>query len=151
MDALVHRWQRRMYAYARRLLVQEDKAWDACQEAWIGIVRGLRKLDDPGAFAGWAYRIVTNKCKDRLSQDTRAKWLSLELADNAHARQETTDPLELKEAIDLLPGHMQAALTLRYIEGFALGEIAEILGVPEGTIKSRLSRARAELKRILEK
>ena len=153
MDALVRRWQRRLYVYARRWLSQEDKAWDACQEAWIGIVRGLRRLDDPGTFAAWAYRIVTNKCKDRLSRDARAKWLSDELAVIADAHQDdrdAADRLELTEAIGLLPGPMQAVLMLRYFEGFALGEMADILGVPEGTVKSRLSRARAELKTILE-
>ena len=153
MDALVRRWQRRLYVYARRWLGREDKAWDACQEAWIGIVRGLRRLDDPGTFAAWAYRIVTNKCKDRLSRDARDKWLSDELAANVRqdARGDAADRLELNEAISLLPGPMQAVLILRYFEGFALGEMADILGVPEGTVKSRLARARAELKHILEK
>jgi len=157
MDALVRRWQRRLFVYAQRLLGHEDAAWDACQDAWIGIVRGLRKLDDPGVFAAWAYRIVTNKCKDRLSRDARARWLSNELAATADARRgdrdaarDTADRLDVADAVGLLPGPMQAVLTLRYFEGFSLGEIAEILGVPEGTIKSRLSRARAELKQILE-
>jgi len=155
MDALVRRWQRRLFVYARRLMGREDAAWDACQEAWIGIVRGLRKLDDPGLFAAWAYRIVTNKCKDRLSRDARARWLNaewsrVEQADSDHAHRQVSDGLDMKEAIGLLPGPMQAVLTLRYFEGFSLGEIAGILGVPEGTIKSRLSRARAELKRKLE-
>ena len=131
--------------------VDDDKAWDACQEAWIGIVKGLRKLDDPSAFAAWAYRIVTNKCKDRLTQEARDRWLNQEFAAGSAPGQPVTESMELREAIRLLPGHMQAVLTLRYFEGFALSEIAEILGVPEGTIKSRLNRARAELKRILEK
>ena len=151
LDALVHRWQRRLYAYARRLLGHEDKAWDACQDAWLGIVNGLGKLDDPSAFAAWAYRIVTNKCKNRLSQEARDRWLNLELAANTDAIGRTKDPLELREAIGLLPRDMQAVLALRYFEGFAVNEIAGILGIPEGTIKSRLSRARAELKKILEK
>jgi RNA polymerase sigma-70 factor (ECF subfamily) len=151
LDALVQRWQRRMYAYARRLLGQDDKAWDACQEAWIGIVRGLQKLDDPSAFAAWAYRIVTNKCKDRLTQEARDRWLNQEFAANSAAGQPAKESTELREAIGLLPGPMQAVLTLRYFEGFALSEIGQILGVPEGTIKSRLNRARVELKRILEK
>lgn len=151
IDALVQRWQRRMYAYAKRILGQDDKAWDACQEAWIGIVKGLRKLDDPSAFAAWAYRILTNKCKDRLSRDVRERWLNREFAANIDAVQRTHEPLNLREAIGLLPGHMQAVVTLRYFEGFAIHEIVEIFGVPEGTIKSRLSRARAELKKILEK
>lgn len=151
LDVLVHRWQRRMYGYARGLLGRDDKAWDACQEAWIGIVRGLRALDDPGAFAAWAYRIVTNKCKDRLTQDARAAWLNGEAAANAEARRDTKDSLELKEAIGLLPGPMQAVLALRYFEGFAINEMAGILGVPEGTVKSRLNRARTELKTIWEK
>lgn len=143
MDALVRRWQRRFYAHARRLLGQEDKAWDACQETWIGIVRGLHKLNEPGAFAAWAYRIVTNKCKDRLTRDARAKWASIEQAVSVQSYQNTTDSLELREAINLLSGQMQAVLVLRYFEGFALSEISQILGVPEGTIKSRLNRARA--------
>ncbi len=117
-----------MYAYARRLLSQDDKAWDVCQEAWIGIVRGLRKLDDPSAFAAWAYRIITNKCKDRLSEEARDRWLNQEFAVNSDADQRADESMELREAIGLLPGHMQAVLTLRYFEGFAVNEVAGDLG-----------------------
>jgi len=152
LDALIRRWQRRMYAYARRLLGREDEAWDACQEAWIGIVRGLRKLDDPGAFPARAYRIVTNKCKDRLHREMRQRELHERLAkEDGSDREIDSGSTELRDAFARLSGEMQAVLTLRYFEGFALVEIGEILGVAEGTVKSRLHRARTELKRILEK
>ena len=96
-------------------------------------------------------RIATNKCKDRLGRDAREKWLSFEQAADPPAPAAAGVARDVREAIGLLPGPMQAVLTLRYFEGFALGEIADILGVPEGTIKSRLNRARAELKKVLEK
>ena len=63
-ELLVGRWQGRLWRHAWRLTGDENAAWDALQEAWIGISRGLVRLADAVAFPAWAYRIVSNKCRD---------------------------------------------------------------------------------------
>lgn len=64
LDELVARWQRRLFDHARRLTQQTDAAWDVVQEAWMAIVRGIGRLQDPASFRPWAYRIVTFKCTE---------------------------------------------------------------------------------------
>ena len=152
VDLLVARWQGRLHAYAKRLLGRDDDAaWDACQDAWVGIAKGLPKLNDPAAFAAWAYRIVTNKCRDHIRRQVRQKELHERLArENGSSVTGGTGSLELKEAFERLSPDMQAVLTLHYFEHFAVVEIADILGIAEGTVKSRLHRARAQLKKLME-
>ena len=60
-DRLVKRWQKPLWLHARRVTGRDDLAWDALQEAWLAIVRGLRRLSDPGRFEAWAHGIVRNK------------------------------------------------------------------------------------------
>jgi RNA polymerase sigma-70 factor, ECF subfamily len=72
-EALVGRWQRRLWRYAWRLTGDESAAWDALQEAWIGISRGIGRLADAAAFPAWAYRIVSNKCRDSIRRDLRRR------------------------------------------------------------------------------
>lgn len=164
MRQLVARWHKRLYRHARRLVDRADTAEDATQEAWLAIVRGLRRLDDPARFPSWAYRIVTNKCRDwvRRQQRKRAHGFS-----DAHAEQasvvcdehpapdagsnERDDAVRaLRSAMrDLSPTH-RAALALHYLDGMNIAEIAAALGIAAGTVKSRLHHAREKLRAILE-
>ncbi|MBN2584415.1 MAG: RNA polymerase sigma factor [Planctomycetes bacterium] len=150
-ELLFRRWQRRLWRHARRLLGREDTAWDACQDAWMAMLRGLPRLDDPAAFSGWAYRIVTHKCVDRLRVEKRHRDLWHDVAADYPTEDSSgTTHLELKQALGQLSGPMQSVLVLRYVEGFTVNEMAAILDVAEGTVKSRLHRARAELKKLME-
>jgi RNA polymerase sigma-70 factor (ECF subfamily) len=154
-DELVDRWQERLWRHAWRLLGNEDAAWDALQEAWIGISRGIRRLEDPAAFPAWAYRITSNKCRDRIRRERRRREAVAAYAE--HVRQADADAshvddrcADLKEALTRLPGRDRAILSLRYEEGFDTAAIAAILRVPEGTVKSRLHYARKRLRNFLE-
>jgi RNA polymerase sigma-70 factor (ECF subfamily) len=154
-DELVDRWQERLWRHAWRLLGNEDAAWDALQEAWIGISRGIRRLEDPAAFPAWAYRITSNKCRDRIRRERRRREAVAAYFDQIrHAEEEASAceerSADLREALSRLPGRDRAILSLRYQEGFDTAEIAEILRVPEGTVKSRLHYARKRLRKYLE-
>ncbi len=105
MDALVGRWHERLLRHACRLTGSLEAAREAVQDAWLGIVRGLRRLDDAG--------------------DVRAAMAGLSDA-------------------------QRIALTLHYLDGLSVAEIAEVQDVPIGTVKSRLHHGRAELKRRLK-
>jgi len=153
-DELVGRWQERLWRHAWRLLGDEDAAWDALQEAWIGISRGIRRLEDAAAFPAWAYRITSNKCRDRIRRERRRRRAVetyseqvRQTDDDARADDRIAD---LREALARLPGRDRAILSLRYEEGFDTAATAAILRVPEGTVKSRLHYARKRLRKFLE-
>ncbi|MFH1745480.1 MAG: RNA polymerase sigma factor [Planctomycetota bacterium] len=152
-DLLVRRWQRRLWRYARRLTGHDDAAWDVMQETWIAIMRQIRKLNDPAWFAAWAYRIVRNKCADYVRRASRRKKLAEALAEQQRA---TADSLRenpgdmVTEALRRLSTDQQELLALKYNADLNVVEIAVVLGIPTGTVKSRLHHAREELRNILE-
>jgi RNA polymerase sigma-70 factor, ECF subfamily len=155
-ELLVGRWQRRLWRHAWRLTGDESAAWDAIQEAWIGISRGIGRLADAAAFPAWAYQIVSNKCRDsvrreqrrREATETYSEWMQRAGQDASVAEEQHSD---LREALEQLSGPDRAVISLRYEEEFGTAEIACILGVPEGTVKSRLFYARQRLRKYMEK
>jgi RNA polymerase sigma factor (sigma-70 family) len=78
MEALVGRWQKRLWRHVFRLTGDREAAWDITQESWIGIIKGLRKLHDPASFRAWAYRIATNKTFDWIKKRRRARQIRVE-------------------------------------------------------------------------
>jgi len=159
---IAERWQARLLRQALRLLGEREAAADAVQESWLAIVNGLQGLDDPARFAPWAYRIVRNKCADRLRRVTRARARQTDLADDlpgdgeasAEARAEADDRAaavgRLRAAIRSLPGEPRTLLSLFYFEDMSVAAIAEALALPPGTVKSRLFHLRARLRQLLE-
>ncbi len=151
---LVDRWQERLWRHAWRLTGDENAAWDAMQEAWIGISRGLHRLEDAAAFRTWAYQIVGNKCRDLIRREQqRRRTLEAYSEQTPCTEQEASDPPQhasLAEALGRLSGDDRAILALRYQEEFDTAEIAEILKIPAGTVKSRLHYARKRLRKYLE-
>ncbi|MHC4178232.1 MAG: RNA polymerase sigma factor [Planctomycetota bacterium] len=154
-EELVGRWQERLWRHAWRLTGSEDAAWDVLQEAWIGISRGLGRLQDAAAFPTWAYQIVSNKCRDWIRREHRRRRAAEAYSDQMqNADREVADAQKqsanLKEALAKLPGRDRAILSLRYEEGFDTAEIADVLRIPAGTVKSRLHYARRRLRKYLE-
>ncbi len=146
------RWQERLWRHAYHLTGEEDAAWDAVQDTWVAIVKGIRRLQDEAAFPRWAYKILSNRCADWVRERQRERKLSDRSAPGGICCQETSggEYDSLKSALARLPGGQRALLSLRYADGYSTGEIAEILGVPEGTVKSRLHHAREQLRRLME-
>ena len=154
LEELVARWQQRLWRHALHLTGKRDAAWDVLQEVWMAIVRGIRSLDDPARFRPWAYRLVINKSADWVRRQQRQR----KLADDASGDLEEWSPPaagdhveRLRRALSRLPDDCRAILSLRYFEDAQVGEIARILEVPEGTVKSRLHHARNQLKKALER
>jgi RNA polymerase sigma-70 factor, ECF subfamily len=153
MEMLVSRWQRRLWSCALRLTGSIEAAWDVTQESWLAVVRGISRLHDPARFAPWVYRIVTNKANDWIRRNARTTRLppdfevQARLADEPETALETAD---LQSVLHRLSNASRTVLTLHYLEGFGLADIAGILGVPQGTVKSRLHTARNELKALLK-
>lgn len=154
--ALVGRWQPRLLRHAMRLTREHEAANDVTQEAWVAIVRGIRHLDDAARFAPWAYRIVTNKCADWTRRQQRQRASIVPLTAEPVAKESSVEASQdavaaLREAIKLLSHEEQAILSLFYVEGLSLRDIAEALSLPVGTVKSRLHYARCNLKEVMER
>lgn len=153
-DELVGRWQKRLWHYAFKVTGSESAAWDIVQETWYGIIKGIGKLEDVTVFPRWVFRITNNKCTDWLRKQRLQNRLNNELSkltkNDTGKKQNGDEATEsLRAAIEKLPPDRRALLTLRYHEGFDIGQIAEILSVPEGTVKSRLHRTLDQLRRLV--
>jgi len=149
MEKLIRRWQKRLWQYAYRLTADVQAAWDITQQSWLEIIKGLRKLNDPARFKAWAYRIVTNKAADWMKNKNRQRHLSIEAA-SPDCRQKNNDS-EVKELMLKLKNDSRTILSLYYFEQLTVNEISDVLNIPKGTVKSRLFKAREELKELLEK
>ena len=147
MEMLVSRWQKRLWRYACRVTGDSEAAWDVTQEAWVAIVRGIRRLRDPARFRSWAFRIATNKANDWIRKNAYDPLAAPDPPVAARPQDsETTD--ELHTILRRLPEKSRTVLTLHYLEEFALADVARILRIPRGTVKSRLHTARAEFKEL---
>jgi RNA polymerase sigma-70 factor, ECF subfamily len=155
LDQLLRRHYDRVHAVCRRLAGATRDADDAAQEAMIRIVRGLSSFDGRSSFATWAYRIATNTALDELRKRSRRPALHVvdddgsvaEPADElAHLTVEAvSDRLAIDAALADLGDDHRAAVVLRDVADLDYSEIAEVLGVPIGTVKSRIARGRSQL------
>lgn len=167
---LVERYQDRAYRLALRVLRDEEAARDVVQEAFIKVYRSLDRFEGRSSFYTWLYRVVMNLCLDAKRRDrsgSHAEWdetapMNVDpggsdaVSDLARERSSPAGVLESQElravvadAIEHLPDDARQTLVLREIEGLSYAEIAECLGVPKGTVMSRLHNARKRVKEIL--
>ena len=148
MEMLVSRWQKKLWRHAFRLTADSQAAWDVTQQAWLGIIKGLRKLHDPVNFRPWAYKITTNKAinwikKNRVSREK----IVGEIPEITDKEKKDTG---LKELLEKLEMRKKVVLCLYYFEQLSISEISVALKIPEGTVKSRLANARSELKELYQ-
>jgi RNA polymerase sigma-70 factor (ECF subfamily) len=146
---LVSRWRTPVWTYVRRML-DAERADDVSQEVWLAVVRGLPRLREPGRFKPWLVTIARRSVMDRLR---------VQYADEpAHQGEELAgdpadavlDRAELTAALALLPPAEREILVLHYLEDLRVEDCAQICGIPVGTAKSRLNRARRLMRERLE-
>ncbi|MGB0113006.1 MAG: RNA polymerase sigma factor [Ilumatobacteraceae bacterium] len=154
IDQLLRRHYDRIHAVCQRVAGSTRDADDACQEALIKIVRSLPRFDGRSAFSTWAYRIAMNASLDELRKRKRRP--TLHAVDEAD-RPEIIDPtaasrvegfvdrVVLDAALDGLAEDLRVAVVLRDVVDLDYAEIAEVLDIPIGTVKSRISRGRSAL------
>jgi len=151
LELLVTRWQKRLWQYAYNLTENTEAAWDITQDSWLGIIKGIRRLDDPARFRPWAYRIVTNKVNDWIKKNTKSPHAQRDCVAEEYSRNELSKAetsSDVQNIMRRLSGQSRMVLTLYYLEEFGLADVARILRIPKGTVKSRLHTARKELKEI---
>jgi len=128
-----------------------ETARDVVQDTWVGAIRGLPRLRDPALFRAWIYGIATRKCADAIRTNMRRRRLDEHaVAGDTSLREATVGvecQIDVATAIRELPPKQRAAVHLFYREDLTVEEIASALGIPAGTVKSRLHHAREALKR----
>lgn len=155
LNVLAQRWHPKLLRHAIRLTGEKEGGADVAQEAWVAIVRGLGRLQDPGRFRAWAYRIVSRKASDWIRSRVRRRRLNDRAAadpvevetEHSHSSGEVD---QLRKVVAGLPADRRALLAMYYVEGMTVGEISEALSIPRGTVKSRLFHARNRLRASLE-
>jgi RNA polymerase sigma factor (sigma-70 family) len=159
LDSLVSLHHADVVRYAFSLCDDIALARDAVQEAWLTVVRRLRRLDDPRAFRSWLYHAVRWRTLDAVRRRTRRAETAIDevhegdltASDRENDESETRDRrLSLDAALSALPEIERETIQLFYRRGLALREIAHVQEVPIGTVKSRLHRARRQLEDTIE-
>jgi RNA polymerase sigma-70 factor, ECF subfamily len=160
-EEMVRTYQDKIYTLCRYMLHDPDDARDAAQEVFLKAYTGLKDFRADCALYSWLYRIAVNTCLDwkRRSHgvaDTVEAAPSVEdLPSSDPSAEQLYRSKEIGRAIHAalgqLPGALRAAIVLREIEGLSYEEIGQTLGTSVGTVKSRISRAREELRRLLSK
>lgn len=160
MDRLLRRHYDRIWAICRRIAVNEADAADATQEALLLIVRRIDTFDGRAKFSTWSHRVATNACLDELRRRKRRPSLGL-IDDDPDDDRVTADPgaahdshvidrLDIDAALAEVPEEFRAPLVLRDLVGHDYAEISHILGIPPGTVRSRIARGRSRLATLLD-
>src|ERR687892_5268 len=152
--ALIRHYDPGLRALAYRLLGDRERMDDALQETYVKAFRALPRFRGESSLGTWLYRIAYNACLDELERSRRVVQLPLE--DEIVEAGPRTEPGEvvprradLVEALAALPAEDRAAVLLVDAQGFDYREAARVLEIPEGTVASRLNRARRALRRAL--
>lgn len=154
LDALLRRHHDRILGLCRRLTRHEADALDAAQEALIAVVRGLPRFDHRASFGTWSYRVATNACLDELRRRGRRAVPGLPEDHDGTPRMPPVaavgieglpDRLVVDAALAELPEEFRVAVVLRDLCDLEYAEIADVLDIPPGTVRSRIARGRSLL------
>jgi len=155
--ALVERHERRVYNLALRMTGREEDARDATQDAFLTALRKLSSFRGEAAFTTWMHRVTINACYDLLRK--RARQPLLDLGDDEHPRPEPTPAPDHADATELsidvqralleVPEDFRAVMILHDVQDLPQEEVAAILSIPVGTVKSRLHRGRIALAKAM--
>jgi RNA polymerase sigma factor (sigma-70 family) len=154
---IVQLWERPLFYYLRRLATSEADTWDLLQETWLRVFRSMRSLRDPRALPAFLYATARNVAITRLR---------LRAADEQPLAQQNgggegaaafdcafiafDDAEQVHHALDQLPLPQREALTLYFLEDLSIDDIAQVLNVPPGTVKSRLHYGKQAIRKVLE-
>jgi RNA polymerase sigma-70 factor (ECF subfamily) len=150
LDELLRRHTSTVHAVCRRVLNNPDDALDATQEALIAIARKVHQFDGRARFSTWAYRVATNAALDEARRRNRRPTPAETLPEAGgsggnRVDEQVADRLDIDAALSTLSPEYRAAVALRDLVGMDYAEIAEVLELAPGTVRSRISRGRAAL------
>lgn len=155
MDQYIRKYGKRLYGLCMTLCADKHEADDLYQDTWVKVIRNFDSFDTSKDFEPWLTKLCVNTYRDKLRRISRSPFLSFISNESKDAVFSTTpapereDYSDLYAAIDQLPEKMRLAIILFYFEDMDISKTAETLGIPPGTVKSRLNKARKLLKEVL--
>lgn len=169
LGSLVARWEQPLFRFVYRLLERREDARDVCQETFLRVLRGAADFREGARFSTWMYQIALNLCRDQVRR--RARWrlrvveslparedgppIPAEAADDAALPDDALDARRreraVHDALRDLPPEQREVVFLKEFEGLKFREIADVLGCPESTVKSRMYFALGAMRRNLSR
>ena len=146
-STLIKSYEKDLYKVAIAMTKNDDDALECIQEAILQAYISIKDLRQDEYFKTWLIKILINKCNALLKKNKKILNLDVSIAENDKVEQ--SDRLELKDSINNLDSNLKIIVILYYYEDMSIKDISESLNIPQGTIKSRLSRARSKLKEML--
>lgn len=166
-NKLVEKYQSQVVNIAYGMLSDKEDAYDATQEVFIRVYKSIGSFKEKSSFSTWLYRITANICSDILRKRQKTtntisinqvyddENKEIDIKDESPMPEEMAEITErqraVRQAIRELSDEYRAVITLCDIEGMTYDEISQVLGLPSGTVKSRINRARNSLRKILSK
>ncbi|MFA6472086.1 MAG: sigma-70 family RNA polymerase sigma factor [Candidatus Latescibacterota bacterium] len=155
-EELIRLWENKLFYYIRRLVTSEEEAWDILQETWIKVFQSVGSLKNPDALPSWLYSIARHSAMDHWRDrfaDVRTEKMDedvlLEIPDDKTPDFDNAE--RVHRGLDRISLSHREVLTLFFLEDFSIEEIASILIIAPGTVKSRLHYAKRALRLVLEK
>lgn len=151
---LVERYNANLFRYAYGMLLDRMEAEDVTQEAFIKAFYSLPKLDNIYAFSSWLSRIVSHLCYDRIARRKKEAIAAGELIETHGSNsvmEQTHLQISIEEAMNRLSPEHREAIVLRDVQGYSYDEIAGMLHIPLGTVKSRINAARLLLRKEMNR
>lgn len=146
--------ERPLIYYATSLIGNQDAALDVLQDVWLKVLRGIRRLKDPGSLRPWLYAITHGVAVDRIRRDYRRDKAEQAQLDDAFNIDEPSfgeeDATAIHDALSRLGVKHREVLVLHFLQDLSILEIASVVGCSEGTVKSRIHYAKRQLKQILK-
>lgn len=155
MDQYIRKFGKRLYGLCMTLCADKHEADDLYQDTWVKVIRSFDSFDNTKDFEPWLTRLCVNTYRDKLRRLSRSPFLNFTNNETKDSFFSTTpapereDYSDLYAAIDKLPEKLRLAIILFYFEDMDISKTAQTLGIPPGTVKSRLNKARKLLKEVL--
>ena len=154
LEELIRTWEPRLLYFVRRLAHDEADAWDVLQETWLRVLNGIGSLSDPRSLAPWLYRVARNTALSH-ARSQQPSHEALEDHPDPFAGNSAGGLLDFEDAEQVHRGLLSLSLphrevlTLFFLEDLSVEEVATILGIPQGTVKSRLHHAKRALHKVI--
>ena len=141
----------KMYKTAISILKNEDDANDAIQETLFSAYKNYNNLREKSYFSTWIIRILINKCYDIINKNKKVAYIDDSITQNTMGETDKYDvENSLEWVLDKIDKDLKEIVVLYYYDELSVNEISEILEIPKGTVKSRLSRAREQIRKIIK-
>ena len=152
-ESLINSMRVKLYKTAMAILKNDDDACDAIQETLMSAYKNFESLNNKSYFGTWITRILINKCYDIIKQNKKISSINeiMEKEENASYYDIYKEESLVENVLNKIDSDLKVVTVLYYYDEFSVNEIAEMLNIPEGTVKSRLSRSRDRIYELLKK